>query len=56
MLKEFHLRYLNAARPPKRLSEWIKAITEDQFIRDNPDDDKAEHDIRHIKRHLTRYT
>jgi hypothetical protein len=56
MLEEFHLRYPNAAGPPKRLSEWIKAAAEDQFVGDNPDDDKAEHDARHTKRHPTRHT
>jgi len=41
--ENFHLEYPDAAGPPVRLSEWLKAATEDKDVKDYPDDNLAKY-------------
>ena len=54
-LETFHNEYPDAAGPPKRLQQWIRAAAADQFADDDPDDNRAEHDATRRKRHPTRH-
>ena len=54
-LDNFHQRYPEAAGPPKRLQEWIKAAAEDGINEDHEDDNIAEHGELGNKRRTRRH-
>lgn len=57
-VERFHDEYPEAAGPPKRLQEWIRAAAEDRLDPEHPDDNRAEHEARGSrvrKKHATRH-
>jgi hypothetical protein len=55
-LEKFHQDYPDAAGPPVRLQEWIRAAAEDRVDKPHNDDNVAEHGERNPRRKQRRHT
>ena len=39
-LRDFHSQYPELPRPPKRLTEWLQAAEDEEFVPDHEEDDR----------------